>query len=78
MFNKKEMHDGRDETWWQSKTVWGGLVAVAAALTKASGAEISLADQSAITDALVNLMGAVGGLLAIYGRLAARTSIRSD
>ncbi len=66
------------KTWWQSKTVWGGLVAVAAALTKASGAEISLADQSAITDALVNLMGAVGGLLAIYGRLAARTSIRSD
>lgn len=66
------------KTWWQSKTVWGGLVAVAAALAKASGAEIPLADQNAITDAVITLMGAVGGLLAIYGRLSARTSIRSE
>ncbi|MGE6743509.1 hypothetical protein ACQKGC_24855 [Allorhizobium pseudoryzae] len=66
------------KTWWQSKTVWGGLVAVAAALAKASGAEIPLVDQGAITDAVVNLTGAVGGLLAIYGRLSARTSIRNE
>ncbi|MCY1664161.1 hypothetical protein [Rhizobium sp. SL86] len=66
------------KTWWQSKTVWGGLVAVAAALAKASGAEISFADQNAITDAVINLMGAVGGLLAIYGRLCARASIRNE
>jgi hypothetical protein len=62
--------------WYQSKTVWGGLVAIAAALMKAAGTEISLADQAALIDAAINLAGVVGGILAIYGRLAATASIR--
>lgn len=63
------------KTWWQSKTIWGGLIAVAAAVMKASGADLSLSDQNAIADAIINLSGAIGGILAIYGRLSARGTI---
>lgn len=63
------------KTWWQSKTIWGGLIAVAAAVMKASGADLSLSDQNGIADAIINLSGAIGGILAIYGRLSARGTI---
>lgn len=61
--------------WYQSKTVWGGLIAIAAPLFKAVGLEIGGDVQSELADAAVALAGAIGGLLAIYGRLSATSTI---
>ncbi|WP_137132762.1 hypothetical protein [Rhizobium sp. FY34] len=63
------------KTWYQSKTVWGALIAISASLLQMSGRDISVSDQNALADAIVSLAGAVGGIFAIYGRLSARTSI---
>ena len=55
--------------WYQSKTVWGALIAIAAPLLGQAGLEVGGAEQAEIADALTTLAGTVGGLLALYGRL---------
>lgn len=62
-----------DETkqWYQSKTVWGALIAILASLLPAMGMELDDGTQGQLADNLVSLAGAIGGLVAIYGRLTA-------
>lgn len=65
------------KAWYQSKTVWGGLIAIAAPLLKVTGLDVDAGMQGELTDAAAALAGAIGGLLAIYGRLSATTAIRN-
>lgn len=57
--------------WCDAKTIWGALLAVAAAVASAFGISIDENSQQGIADALIQLAGAGGALLAIYGRLTA-------
>jgi hypothetical protein len=57
--------------WYQSKTVWGALIAILASLLQASGVDFDAAGQDQLADDLVALSGAIGGLVALYGRLSA-------
>lgn len=68
------MQDSKN--WYESKTVWGGLIAVAAPLLDLAGLPIDVGLQAELADRLVIFIGAVGGLLAIWGRLTARSAIR--
>ena len=63
------------KNWYQSKTIWGALIAVAASALQLAGLEIGAAEQAELADIAVTLTGAVGGLLALYGRLVATGSI---
>jgi hypothetical protein len=63
------------KNWYQSKTVWGALIAVAASILQVAGLEVGLEDQAQLSDIAVTLVGAVGGLLALYGRLVATRGI---
>ncbi len=63
------------KNWYQSKTIWGALIAVAASALQLAGLEIGAQDQAELADIAVTLTGAVGGLLALYGRLVATGSI---
>jgi len=62
--------------WYQSKTVWGALIAVAASVLQAAGIEIGSDIQTDLVEIAVTLAGAAGGLLAIYGRITAASGIR--
>ncbi|MDR7146435.1 hypothetical protein [Rhizobium sp. BE258] len=64
------------KNWYHSKTIWGALIAIGASVLHVAGIDIEAGDQSQIADSLVNISGAIGGLLAIYGRLTANTAIR--
>jgi hypothetical protein len=64
------------KNWYHSKTIWGALIAIGASVLHAAGIDIEAGDQSQIVDSLVNISGAIGGLLAIYGRLTANAAIR--
>jgi hypothetical protein len=55
--------------WWQSRTIWGGVAAVVAPM-------IGLTDISAVTDTAMDVVGAIGGVVAIYGRAVATRSVR--
>lgn len=57
--------------WYFSKTVWGALIAILASLLQAAGVELDAATQGDMADNAVALAGALGGLIAIYGRLTA-------
>jgi len=57
--------------WYQSKSVWGGMVSLLAVLLGVFGYSIGGGDQSSLVDALTLLGGAVGSIVAIYGRVKA-------
>lgn len=61
--------------WHQSKTIWGGVAAIVAAILAVMGVDVSAADQAAIEQAAVAIVGGVGGLLAVYGRIKAQGKI---
>lgn len=60
-----------EKPWYLSKTIWGSLIAVAAALLSAAGIDLDPGARDQVTEALVQLIGAAGALFAIYGRLSA-------
>jgi cytochrome bd-type quinol oxidase subunit 1 len=65
-----------EKNWFQSKTIWGSVVAILAAIGSAFGIPIDIASQSELADALVQVGGAIGALFAIYGRFSASERIR--
>ena len=65
-----------EKAWYESKAVWGGLVAVGAAAAGTFGIAVDADTQGQIADLIVVGVGAVGGLLAIYGRIKAGKSIK--
>lgn len=65
-----------NKKWWQSKTVWGGMVAVGAAVAGAFGLQVDGQTQNEIAEYITVGAGAIGGLLAIYGRLKADKGIK--
>ncbi|MBE0471774.1 MAG: hypothetical protein IBX55_19970 [Methyloprofundus sp.] len=70
------MDNINDKKWWQSKTVWGGLVALGAGIAGVLGLAIGAADQAILTESLTAIAAAVGGLLAVYGRFKANQAIK--
>ncbi len=60
-----------EKPWYQSKTIWGSLVAVAAAFAGALGFNIDAQNQLLISDAILQFIVAGGALFSIYGRLSA-------
>lgn len=61
--------------WYQSKAVWGGLIAVLAAVAGYFGYDVGVEDQQALVDGLIAIVGGAGGVLAVYGRVKADSSI---
>lgn len=60
---------------WASRTVWGGIVALLAGIATLFGITLSEADQSILADALLGISSALGGILAIWGRIRATKRI---
>jgi hypothetical protein len=63
------------KSWYQSRTIWGGVVALIAAGAGFFGYDLDAGAHEALTDALISGAGAVGAVVAIYGRLAAKSTI---
>ena len=61
--------------WYQSKTIWGALIAMAAPLARHVGLDLPLADQAELADLMTVLAGTFGALLALYGRLTATKGV---
>jgi hypothetical protein len=64
-----------NKKWYESKAVWGGLIAVGAAIVGGFGIDVDAATQGEIVDYIVVGVGAIGGLVAIIGRLQANKKI---
>jgi len=61
--------------WWQSKTMWGGVVALACGIAGFLGFAVPDDQVSVITDIVVAVSTVIGGILTLYGRTKANTKI---
>lgn len=57
--------------WYLSRTIWASGVAVAASAGGLLGVSVVDVDQMALTDAIVQGVAAIAGIVAILGRLFA-------
>ena len=62
--------------WWQSRTLWGAVVTIVSAILGLAGVELGEADRGSLVELLASLGAAVGGVIAILGRLQAKQRIR--
>ncbi len=63
------------KVWWQSKGVWGSVVAMAAGVGHVAGIDISQPIQNELTDIIVGFGTLAGGALALYGRIKAVAAV---
>ena len=56
---------------FKSRTVIGGLIAVGAGIAGLLGVPVDVGTQASLATTIVDLASAVGGLVAIWGRLKA-------
>jgi hypothetical protein len=61
----------------ESKTFWGAIVALAGSALTLGHYTLTPADAAQAVDLLSGMAGAVGGLIAIYGRVVATKKIRA-
>ncbi|MEM7214834.1 MAG: hypothetical protein AAF423_04760 [Pseudomonadota bacterium] len=60
-----------EKDWYMSKTIWGSMIAVAASLSGGLGISLDTQSQAELADAIIQVIGAMGAIFAIYGRLNA-------
>lgn len=61
--------------WYLSRTIWASLITVSIATAGLLGMPLGAVDEVLLTDALLQAVTAVAGLVAILGRLAAKDRI---
>ena len=61
-----------EKSWWQSRTVWGGI---AAAIGGALGAAGMVVDTVTLANVLFDVAALAGGAVAVYGRIKAEKVI---
>ena len=61
--------------WYESRAVWGGIIVVAVAVLNTFGLMPEAAMQEDLIAYVTEIITALGGLLAIWGRLKADKSI---
>jgi len=64
--------------WWQSKGVWGGIIAVLAGAATLAGVKLDATLQDQLATLLTGAGEVIGGALAWYGRVQASTVISSS
>ncbi len=61
--------------WYLSRTIWASIITIATASGSFFGLPFSGVDDAALTDAVLQVIAAVSGVVAILGRVSATTRI---
>jgi hypothetical protein len=61
--------------WYLSRTIWASVVTVLSGGAGLVGVPTGIIDDGALTDTILRLVTAISGLIAIFGRLAAKDTI---
>ena len=61
--------------WYASRTIWASIVAVLASVAGLVGAEVEPDDAALLTDSIMNVVAAAGAIIAVIGRVVARSRI---
>lgn len=63
------------KVWWQSKTVWGSIVALLAGVATLAGVRLDATLQDELAQLLTGAGQLIGGALAWYGRATAEGTL---
>lgn len=69
------MNIGDVKKWWQSLSVNGGLASLLSMVLVLTGYDVPVEDVTDLGNKVVELVGIVGAILSIYGRLRATAQI---
>lgn len=61
--------------WYQSKTVWGSIIALLAGVATLAGVKLDATLQDQLAELLVGIANIAGGAIAFYGRVKAQSTI---
>ena len=61
--------------WYASRTIWGSIIALIAAVASAFGVEIDQHMQSTVVESALQLVAIGGSIVAVFGRMTATTMI---
>lgn len=61
--------------WYASRTIWASIIAILASAAGLAGIEIAQDDAALLADGIMNLIAAAGAIIAVIGRIAARSKI---
>jgi len=61
--------------WYQSRTIWGALIALGSGIAALYGYHITPQDQQTLIELLSGITTSIGGLIALYGRFRATSRI---
>lgn len=61
--------------WYLSKTIWAAMVSVAATIGTMIGIDVDAGTREQMTDALLQIVSALAGVTAIFGRITANSRI---
>ncbi|NRB30289.1 MAG: hypothetical protein HRU27_06820 [Rhizobiaceae bacterium] len=61
--------------WYASRTIWGSIIALLAAVASAFGVEIDQQMQTTFIESVLQLVAIGGSILAVFGRMTATTQI---
>ena len=61
--------------WYASRTIWGSIIALLAAVASAFGVEIDQHMQTTFIESALQLVAIGGSILAVFGRMTASTQI---
>lgn len=62
--------------WYLSRTIWASMVTIAATAATMLGYPLGEIDGSVVSEGLLQAVTAISGLIAIFGRIQARSRIR--
>jgi hypothetical protein len=63
------------KVWWQSKTVWGSIIALLAGVATLAGVKLEATLQDQLAELVVGAANVIGGLIAWYGRVKAEGAL---
>ena len=64
-----------EKQWWQSKTMWAGIVTLVIGVLGSTGLANIGGEQEAIVEKIMEVVTLVVGLITIYGRIKASSVI---
>ncbi|WP_295806150.1 hypothetical protein [uncultured Nitratireductor sp.] len=62
--------------WYLSRTIWASMVTIAATAASMMGYPLGDIDSAAVSEGLLQAITAISGLIAIFGRVNARSRIQ--
>lgn len=63
------------KSWLASKTVWAGIIAFASSIAGLFNFNFGIEDQTVVLDAVWNIVTAISGVVAVWGRVTATKTI---